>query len=100
MMSGENRWRFLFFSSLAFFAAEIINEQISVLNARLQGTAEACHNGEDENCLRFTASEFNGLYVAHCWAGGLGALFTGFFVGRFGIWTASLVSAAALFVGM
>ena len=75
-------------------------DEMSTLNGRLQGTAAACRNGTDPDCLHFSSSQFNGLYVAHFWVGAVAAFFTGFFVGRVGIFVASCCSAGCLLVGL
>lgn len=100
MRPGVDRWLFLTFTSLSLFASELVVEQLSVLNARLQGTAEACQTGADPSCLDLTAAQFNGLFVAHFWIGGISAIFTGFFVGKYGIFISSLVSAFVFLAGM
>ncbi|OQV18910.1 hypothetical protein BV898_06972 [Hypsibius exemplaris] len=95
-----NRWVFLFFSSLTFFTAEFFVDQSAPLVSRLSGTAEACNNGTDNTCLDFTATQFNSLFVAHFWAGGLAALCTGFIIGKFGVWFTSCGTAGLLLVGL
>ena len=99
-LGPEQRWLFLFSTSLTFFATEFIVDQTSVLNGRLQATAPECHNGKDDSCLDFTSAQFNGLYAGHFWFGAVGALATGFLVGKIGIYAASWVSAAFLLTGM
>ncbi|XP_055357570.1 uncharacterized protein LOC129602552, partial [Paramacrobiotus metropolitanus] len=92
--------RYAFAATSITFLSEFIVEQITILNGRLQGTADDCQNGNDPDCLHFSSVQFNGLFVAHFWAGGTAALLTGFFVGRFGVWIASIVSSVFLLVGM
>ena len=86
-------------ASLAYFTTEIVEDQLSLLTARLQGTAEDCTNGKDTTCLALTATEFNGLYVTGFWAGGLAASIAGFFIRKHGIWISSLVTAGLILVG-
>ncbi|XP_055342157.1 major facilitator superfamily domain-containing protein 1-like [Paramacrobiotus metropolitanus] len=97
-MCLPKRWLFLAFASLTFFTTEIVEDQLSLQNGRLQGSVPACSNGDD-SCLNFTSTEFNGLYATGFWAGGLAATYSGFFIARYGIWIASLTCAAMLLIG-
>ena len=68
--------------------------------SRLSGIAAACHDGRDTACLDFNATAFNSFYVVLFWAGGITAIFSGFFISRYGVWVTSLVTAGLLFTGM
>ena len=58
------RWAFLTATCFQFFGGEILHESVGVLVARLSGYAEQCSDGADIHCKNFTASQFNGLFVA------------------------------------
>ncbi|OQV11961.1 putative Major facilitator superfamily domain-containing protein 1 [Hypsibius exemplaris] len=95
-----HRWIFLGWSSSAFFASLVFVDQTSPLVGRLTGTAAACHDESDPDCLDFTATQFNSFYIVFYWVGGIVAMFSGFFIARYGVWLTSCLTAAFQFLGM
>ncbi|GAU92056.1 hypothetical protein RvY_04200-2 [Ramazzottius varieornatus] len=87
---------------LTLFFAQWGFDEMGILASRMSGLSPECiwNNGTDATCLTMTASEFNGLFVAHFWSGTISAIGTGYITGRFGIWIGSLCVALAQLLGM